>query len=117
VYTDADHAIAHGALHHDSRIHHFSLTFDRPLEWMLVAEWLSDLCVGMGERLLRIKGVLDLAGEPRPVAIHAIHHTFHPPVALMAWPSGIRRSRIVFITRDLPRDVVEESYRAMVGVD
>ena len=29
----------------------------------------------------------------------------------------IRRSRIVFITRDLPRDVVEESYRAMVGVD
>ena len=116
VRTDAGHAMAHGALHHDSRIDHFSLTFDRPLEWMLVAEWLSDLCARRGEKLLRIKGVLDLAGEPRPVAIHAIHHTFHPPVALAALPSGMRRSRIVFITRDLPRDVVEESYRAMVGV-
>lgn len=109
------HAHAHGAHRHDSRIDHFSLRFDEPLDWSLVAEWLSDLSANSGDKLLRIKGVLDLVGEPRPVAIHGIHHTFHPPVALAAWPGPDRRSRIVFITRDLPREVVEESWRVMVG--
>lgn len=108
----AGHIRAPGGLNHDSHINHFSLSFDQPLDWLTVADWLSDLCGQWGERLLRIKGVLDLAGEPRPVAIHAIHHTFHPPAALSAWPDATRGSRIVFITRDLPREAVQDSWRA-----
>ena len=110
--ASADHVHASGALNHDSHINHFSLSFDQPLDWLTVAQWLSDLCAQWGEKLLRIKGVLDLAGESRPVAIHAIHHTFHPPAALSAWPDATRGSRIVFITRDLSREVVQESWRA-----
>lgn len=114
--TCADHIHVGGTLNHDGHINHFSLSFDEPLDWLTVAEWLSDLCGRWGEKLLRIKGVLDLAGEPRPVAIHAIHHTFHPPVALSAWPGAARGSRIVFITRDLSREVVQESWRAAAHV-
>jgi len=121
VVGDAHHGSAHFheptdrvpvSLCHDSSIKHFCLSFDEPLDWLTVAEWLSDLSGRMGEKLLRIKGVLNLVGESRPIAIHAIHHTFHPPVALRAWPNTQHSSRIVFITRDLPREVVEESYRA-----
>jgi G3E family GTPase len=52
---------------------------------------------------LRVKGILNLHGEAAPVVIHGVHHVFHPPVALAAWPDDDRRSRIVFITRGISR--------------
>jgi hypothetical protein len=42
-----------------------------------------------------------------------VRHLMHPPVKLAAWPDGDpRTSRIVFITRDLPRAIVEDGLRA-----
>jgi len=38
-------------------------------------------------------------------------------LALSAWPDEKRGSRIVFITRDLSREVVEENWRAVARVD
>ncbi len=32
-----------------------------------------------GDHLLRVKGVLDVAGESQPLVIHGVHRTFHPP--------------------------------------
>jgi G3E family GTPase len=45
-----------------------------------------------------------------------VHHVFHPPVQLSAWPEGDRRSRIVFITRGLERAEVEQAW-SMVQPD
>ena len=39
--------------------------------------------------------------------IHGVQHIFHPPVELDAWPDEDRRSRLVFITRDIPRESLE----------
>ena len=64
----------------------------------------------MGENLLRVKGILNLIGETAPVAIHGVHHIFHPPVQLEAWPDADHRSRIVFITRGIDRAEMEESF-------
>jgi Cobalamin synthesis protein cobW C-terminal domain len=42
-----------------------------------------------------------------------VQHLVHPPVLLAAWPEcDPHTSRLVFITRDLPRDVIEEGLRA-----
>jgi G3E family GTPase len=60
----------------------------------------------------RVKGILHLQDEALPVAIHGVHHVFHPPVQLNAWPDDDRRSRIVFITRGLERAEVEETSRS-----
>ena len=109
------HAEAHAHHHHDhdERVTSFCLTFDRPLHWQGVGLWLEMLIQTRGKDLLRIKGILNLRGQDRPVAIHAVQHVLHPPVLLSAWPEGDpRTSRIVFITQDLPRAVVEESMRA-----
>jgi G3E family GTPase len=98
---------------HDARIAAFCLTFDHALHWQGVATWLDMLIATRGESLLRIKGILNLVGHDRPVAIHGVQHLFHPPVFLAAWPEGDpRTSRLVFITRDLPRDVIEEGLHA-----
>jgi G3E family GTPase len=107
----------HDVNRHDARIRAFCLSFDEPLHWSAVATWLEMLIVTRGESLLRIKGILDLAGEARPVAIHGVQHLLHPPARLPAWPrrpdgTEDRRSRLVFIVRDLDRAVIEEGLRA-----
>jgi G3E family GTPase/phosphoribosyl-AMP cyclohydrolase len=98
---------------HDDRIQAFCLTFDEPLHWQGIGSWLEMLVATRGDSLLRVKGILNLHGQDRPVAIHGVQHLFHPPALLTAWPDGDpRTSRLVFITRDLPRDVIEDGLLA-----
>lgn len=103
----------HDPNRHDARIAAFCLTLEDPLDWQGLAMWLEMLVASSGENLLRVKGILNLKGHDRPVAIHAVRHLMHPPVKLAAWPEGDpRTSRIVFITRDLSRAVIEDGLRA-----
>jgi G3E family GTPase len=102
----------HGHAHpHDDRIRTFSLVYDRPLDWLALSRSLAVLRARRGEDLLRVKGILDLEGESSPVVIHGVHHVFHPPVSLDAWPDDDRRSRIVFITRGIEREEIEQLLR------
>ena len=106
AYNDP-HGHHHDPNRHDARIHAFCLTFDRPLHWQGVGTWLEMLASTRGESLLRVKGILDLEGQSRPVAIHGVQHLFHPPALLAAWPTDQpRQSRLVFIVRDLTRDTI-----------
>jgi G3E family GTPase len=103
----------HDPNRHDERIAAFCVTLDKPVHWQGLGVWLEMLIATHGEKLLRIKGILNLEGQARPVAIHGVQHLMHPPVLLNAWPEGDpRTSRLVFITRDLPRRVIEEGLRA-----
>ena len=103
----------HDPNRHDAAIRAFCVTLDQPLDWPAMAMWLEMLVAARGENLLRVKGILNLKGHDRPVAIHAVRHVMHPPAKLAAWPEGDPgTSRLVFITRDLPRSVIEEGLRA-----
>ena len=63
--------------------------------------------------LLRPKVIVALSDRPdQPVVLHGVQHLFHPPVLLPEWPSDDRRTRMVFITRDLPREVIEQTLTA-----
>ena len=103
----------HDPNRHDARIQAFCITMDKPLRWQGVGTWLEMLIATQGDNLLRIKGILNLEGQERPVAIHGVRHLMHPPALLAAWPEGDpRTSRLVFITRDIPRAVIEDGLRA-----
>jgi G3E family GTPase len=80
---------------------------------MMVSHWLAEMRRVHGENLLRVKGILNLAGEAAPVAIHGVHHVFHPPVLLNAWTDDDRRSRIVFITRGLAQQEIEDGWQRL----
>jgi G3E family GTPase len=103
----------HDGFRHDARIQAFCLTYQEPLHWQGIGTCLEMLIGTRGESLLRVKGILNLVGQERPVAIHGVQHLFHEPVLLPAWPDGDPRTiRIVFITRDLDRETVEMGLRA-----
>ena len=94
---------------HDDRIRSFCLIYDRPFPWQGFAEAIQGLIDAHGADMLRIKGVLDIQGRDTPTVIHGVQHVFHPPVLLDAWPDGDRRSRLVFITRDVAKETVVRS--------
>lgn len=103
----------HDVNRHDARIQAFCLTWKAPLHWQGVGMCLEMLIATRGENLLRVKGILNLVGQDRPVVIHGVQHLFHEPVLLPAWPEGDdHSSRLVFITRDLDRDTVAEGLNA-----
>ena len=104
---DAYHDHHHAHHDHDDGIAAFCLSLDAPMDWQAVSGWLAALRQWRGADLLRVKGILCLRDEDRPVVIHGVHHIFHPPVRLDAWPDADHRSRIVFITRGLPQPEVE----------
>ncbi|HWT10607.1 MAG TPA: GTP-binding protein [Roseomonas sp.] len=105
----------HDPNRHDAGIEAMSLEFDTPLPWDGVAAWLEMLALTRGQSILRVKGLLNIAGEDRPVVVHGVQHVFHPPLRLAAWPEGHdHRSRLTLVLRNLPRAVVEEGLRAFV---
>ena len=62
-----------------------------------------------GADVLRLKGLLNVAGVPTPVLINGVQHIVHPPSHLEAWPDADRRSRLIFIVRGLQRARIEHS--------
>jgi G3E family GTPase len=129
INESAYQAHTHGQHQHDEHAHNghahdhaeragirsCCLTSDQPLAWDAVSSWLARLRKGAGEDLLRVKGILNLIGEDAPVAIHGVHHVFHPPVQLESWPDADRRSRVVFITRGIEPKDLHASFVAHVG--
>jgi G3E family GTPase len=106
---DHSHQHAGDVNRHDDHIRAFCLTRQEPIEWGRFVAWIEMLITMRGADLLRIKGILNVVGSHQPVAVHGIQHLFHPPAVLPEWQGDDRRSRIVFITRDLERDWLERS--------
>jgi G3E family GTPase len=98
---------------HDDRIRAFCITRERPISWAVLSGWLDGLATMRGDDLLRLKAIVALSDRPdQPVVLHGVQHLFHPPVLLPEWPSEDRRTRMVFITRDLPREAIEKTLAA-----
>lgn len=104
-----DHAHAHDVNRHDDHISSFCVTYDEPLRLDALEQWLDTIMMLKGPDLLRIKGIVNVAEMDKPVVIHGVQHVFHPPAVLDAWPSEDRRTRIVFITRDVERATIEDT--------
>jgi G3E family GTPase len=106
---DHAHAHTHG-------IDSFALFFDGPLPWPVFEQAMAVLTGLRGADLLRVKGLVAVEGCRGPVVVHAVQHVAHRPVELEAWPDDDRRSRLVFITRNLGRAEVAALFAAVASV-
>jgi G3E family GTPase len=100
---------------HGERVRSFVVIVDQPIDWTAFGVWLTMLLNRHGDKVLRVKGILNLAGEAAPVAIHGVQHLVHTPVHMPAWPDADRRSRIVFIVDGLDPDLIRRSLVAFSG--
>jgi G3E family GTPase len=110
IFTDAQVSSVFQAeaitVAHSDGIGSFTLTWDRPLPWAVVARAMDTLLALRGGDILRAKGLLAIEGCTGPVVVQFVQHLAHPPAELQAWPDADRTSRLVFITRGIAeRDV------------
>ena len=109
------HHHAHDVNRHDEAVESFVLEFAEPFKWAGFTEAIDMLLATCGERILRIKGLVNVAGDPQPRIVQCVQHVRYPSAALAAWPeSGLyadRHSRLVFIVNDLSREIVKNAFR------
>jgi G3E family GTPase len=101
---------------HGERIRSFVVTVEEPIDWTAFGIWLTMLLNRHGDKVLRVKGILNLAGEVAPVAIHGVRYLVHNPVHMGAWPDDDCRSRVVFIVDGIDPDLVRRSLAAFNGL-
>jgi G3E family GTPase len=117
AYAGDHHHHHHDVNRHDEHIGSFVLTADEPIPAGTLEMFLELLRATHGGNLLRIKGIVKLAEMPEtPVVVHGVQHVFHPTARLDRWPDDDHRTRIVFITRDLPERTVRNLFDAFLGV-
>jgi G3E family GTPase len=100
----AEETNSSGHSHRRHNVDTYAIVRRRPIRAVTVTLFLETLCEHCGRDLLRLKGIVNILESPdRPAVIHGVQHVFHPPSWLARWPSDDCHSRIVFITRGVPR--------------
>ncbi len=106
-----------GHHHHDrnrhGRIQASCLVFEDPVDPAVFEACLQSLLLFRGADLLRVKGIINVAGMDKPMVVHGVQHVFHPPEILPRWPGSDHRTRIVLIARDLDHAQLRECFAGM----
>ena len=112
---DHHHDHTHDVNRHDEHIQAFCLRHPTPIP-SSAADFFWDMLTSQrGSDLLRVKAILNIAETPdTPMMLHAVQHVVHAPAYLEAWPSDDRDSRMVFITRNVPREAIEQLLNALL---
>jgi G3E family GTPase len=112
-HDDHTHEHLHG-------INAFSLVYTTPLDGNALSLSLQTLAAAYGDKLLRVKGIVTVEKQMKPFVVHGVQHIFYPPDVLKDWPKDTagqpdKRSRFVFITRDLEQATVVKHLKPFLG--
>ena len=103
VHHDGNHQDVHehlGAIH-SSHIRSFSVRIDEEIDWAAFGVWLTALLHRHGDKVLRVKGLLNVSDALGPVVLNGVQHVIYPPVHLEEWPDNDRASRLVFVVQGI----------------
>ncbi|MCA3177782.1 MAG: GTP-binding protein [Burkholderiaceae bacterium] len=106
--TDLEHE-------HDEEVSSFVFRETRPLDLERVEAFLDSMIRVYGTALMRYKGVLAVAGQSRRVVFQGVHMLMGADFGT-PWRKGeTRGSKMVFIGKGLPRDLLVEGLRGCVA--
>jgi G3E family GTPase len=91
--------------HHADAVGSFVFRSDRPFDGLKLEEFLSAMIQIHGQDMLRYKGVLHLQDNPHRVVFQGVHMLMGGDVGRAWEPDEQRTSVMVFIGRNLPKDV------------
>ena len=93
-----------------------AITLSEPIEWAAFGLWLSLLLTRHGDRVLRVKGIVNVEGSSTPVAVHGVQSLLHSAEHLTRWPTSSRDTRLILIVQDLEPAMLERSLRAFLAL-
>jgi G3E family GTPase len=101
-------------LHVDAanRVRADAFVLPHPTTWSGIAAWWGVAHAEFGDRLLRCKGLLEIAETGEIVFVQGVQRIFHAPERLSGWPDDDHRSRLVCITRDVDAAELRRTLRA-----
>jgi G3E family GTPase len=97
---------------HTEGVNSVSFEVSRPIDAHKFQQWMGTLLQEKGQDLLRTKGILAHPGEDRRFAFQAVHMIADGDF-VAPWPENApRKSRLVFIGRDLNRPQLRRGFEA-----
>jgi len=97
---------------HDSEVNSVSFEVAAPIDAEKFNAWITQLLASKGQDLLRTKGILYYANETRRFAFQAVHMIADGDFIGEIKPGDPRRSKIVFIGRDLNRPQLRRGFES-----
>ncbi len=97
---------------HDGSVSTFVVEFPEPVSWYNFAIAMGRILIAHGPHILRVKGLMNIAGYARPSVIHCVQEVAYPPLKLAKWPEqspfNDQCGRLVFIVHNLHADAVAD---------
>ena len=116
-YKEHGHAPEEAGHHHDPSINSFVIIKENPVSLNTLSMFLEGLTKEAGPDLLRVKGIIHVAEHPeKPAVIQGAQQIFHSIDWMDKWPSEDKRTRIVFITRNIDKEYIEDTYKLIERV-
>ncbi|MEM8651240.1 MAG: GTP-binding protein [Pseudomonadota bacterium] len=100
--------------HHHDHVTSFSITSDAPVEPERFFAWIQSVAEEFGENMLRMKGIIAFENHDNRYVMQGIHMHLEGDHQRPWKPDEQRVSRLVFIGRGLPRDIIEEGFRQCI---
>lgn len=99
---------------HDDDITSFVFRETRPMDLEKIEDFLSAIVQVHGAQLMRYKGILNIKGVEQRVVFQGVHMLMGSDLGTPWAPGEVRESKMVFIGKDMPRDVLEKGFAQSV---
>jgi len=97
---------------HDDEITSVSVSSERPIHPEKFMAWLRHFTAQNGQDILRLKGIIAFPDEPKRFVVQGVHMLLDGDVQREWRPDEPRTSRLVFIGRNLDRDMLAKEFEA-----
>ena len=97
-----------------SDIDSFALEVSEPIDSLALLAAVTGVQENFGDSILRIKGILNLKDQTKPIVIHGVQGQLYPLSALNDWPAGEHSSKLVFICRASVLEQVRTMFESML---
>jgi G3E family GTPase len=109
------HDHGHGLKHyHDEEMQSLSLRSDKPLDPTKFMPWLQDLVASEGQKILRSKGILAFHDDDDRYVFQGVHMMLEGDHQRKWKPDEPRQSRLVFIGRELPEQLIRDGFERCI---
>ncbi|MEM9523359.1 MAG: GTP-binding protein [Pseudomonadota bacterium] len=104
-----DHGHGRGVNRHGDAASAYCFSATGPVDPRALEDAITALRTTFGRDLLRVKGLVEIAGHPSsPCVLHVVGHVSSPSRQLDGWPEGVDATRLVVIVSGADRAVAPE---------